>query len=158
MFKKIVSGLAALILIFVAIVALQTSTYRVERMAKIAAPQADLFAQVNDFHKWDAWSPWAKIDPAAKVGFAGAESGQGAVMTWSGNDKVGEGNVIVVASLPRDHVEAKVDFVSPFEATTTRVFKFQAEGDQVAVTGTVSGADSFVGQALCLLVSDKKMR
>jgi hypothetical protein len=69
MFKKILIGLAALILIFVAIVAMQPADFRVERTTKIAAPQADVFAQVNDFHKWDAWSPWAKLDPAAKNRF-----------------------------------------------------------------------------------------
>ena len=45
MFKKILIGLAALILIFVAIVAMQPADFRVERTAKIAAPQADVFAQ-----------------------------------------------------------------------------------------------------------------
>lgn len=57
MFKKILIGLAALILILVGVVAMQPSDFRVERTAKIAAPQADLFAQVNDFHKWETWSP-----------------------------------------------------------------------------------------------------
>ena len=29
-----------------------------------AAQPAAVFDQVNDFHKWDAWSPWAKLDRA----------------------------------------------------------------------------------------------
>jgi hypothetical protein len=35
------------------------------RAATISAPAAVVFSQVNDFHKWEAWSPWAKMDPAA---------------------------------------------------------------------------------------------
>jgi hypothetical protein len=58
MLKKILIGLAVLIALFLVIVALQPSEFRVERTTTIAAPQADVFAQVNDLHKWEAWSPW----------------------------------------------------------------------------------------------------
>jgi hypothetical protein len=67
MLKKILIALAAIIGIFLIVVAMQPADFRVERTTNIAAPQADVFAQVNDFHKWDAWSPWAKLDPEAKV-------------------------------------------------------------------------------------------
>ncbi len=63
MLKKILIGLAVLVALFVVVVALQPSEFQVERTATIAAPPADVFAQVNDLHKWDAWSPWAKLDP-----------------------------------------------------------------------------------------------
>ena len=155
MVKKILIGLAALVLIFVAIVTMQPSTYRIERTAKIAAPQADLFAQVNDFHKWDTWSPWAKIDPAAKIGFEGPESGQGAAMTWAGNDKVGEGKVTIVE--PSELVKVKVDFVKPFEGTNTSEFQFKPEGDQTAVTWVMSGEHNFIGKAFCLVMNGQKM-
>jgi hypothetical protein len=157
MFKKILIGLAGLILVFVAVVAMQPDTYRVERTAKIAAPQAELFAQVNDFHKWDAWSPWAKIDPAAKIGFEGPEAGQGAAMTWSGNDKVGEGRVSIVDSRPSDLVKIKVDFVRPFAGTNTSEFQFKPEGDQTAVTWTMSGEQNFFAKAFCLVMNGQKM-
>jgi hypothetical protein len=93
MLKKVLIALAAIVAIFLIVVALQAADFRVERTATIAAPQADVFAQVNDFHKWDARSPWAKLDPDAKVTFEGPQSGQGTVMAWAGNDKVGEGKM-----------------------------------------------------------------
>ena len=52
MLKKIVIALAAIVAIFVIAVALQPADFRVERTTTIAAPQADVFAKVNDFHKW----------------------------------------------------------------------------------------------------------
>jgi hypothetical protein len=36
------------------------------------------FAQVNDLRNWEAWSPWAKLDPAAKQTYAGPTAGVGA--------------------------------------------------------------------------------
>jgi hypothetical protein len=50
MLKKVLIALAAIVAIFLIVVALQAADFRVERTATIAAPQADVFAQVNDFH------------------------------------------------------------------------------------------------------------
>jgi hypothetical protein len=77
-------------LCFVVIVALQPAAFRIARSATMSAPAADAFAQVNDFHNWDAWSPWAKLDPAMKQTYAGAPAGTGAIYTWVGNNQVGK--------------------------------------------------------------------
>ena len=66
MLIKILIGVAVLVVIFVIVVALQPSEFRVTRSATISAPPATVFARVNDFHNWEAWSPWAKLDPACK--------------------------------------------------------------------------------------------
>lgn len=158
MLKKILIGLAALVLIFVVVVALQASEFRVERTAQVSAPPAAVFAQVNDLHKWDAWSPWAKLDPEAKIGFEGPESGEGAAMTWAGNDKVGEGKMTVVESKPDESVKLKVDFVKPFEGTSSSEFGFKPESGGTAVTWSMAGTnDSFVAKAICLVMNGKKM-
>src|SRR5262249_31498349 len=64
MFKKIVLWFIAIIvigiLVLVGVVAMQPTDFKIERKATIAAPPAEVFAQVNDFRKWDDWSPWAK--------------------------------------------------------------------------------------------------
>jgi hypothetical protein len=41
---------------------LQPAQFSLVRSAKISAAPAAVFAQVNDFHRWEGWSPWAKID------------------------------------------------------------------------------------------------
>jgi hypothetical protein len=158
MLKKILIALAAIVAIFVIVVALQPADFRVERTTTIAAPQADVFAKVNDFHKWDAWSPWAKLDPDAKITFEGPDSGQGTVMTWAGNDKVGEGKMTLTESQPSDLVKLKVDFVKPFEGSATQAFAFRPQGDQTAVTWSMQGHNnSFIQKAFCLVMSGKKM-
>jgi Polyketide cyclase / dehydrase and lipid transport len=157
MLKKILIALAAIIVLFLIVVTLQPSEFHVERTAAISAPQADVFAQVNDFHKWETWSPWAKLDPAAKVTFAGPSEGEGTVMTWSGNDKVGAGKMTLIESHPSDLVKIKVDFVKPFEGTSTSGFDFKPEGDQTGVTWTMSAHHSFMEKAFCLVMNGKKM-
>src|SRR5438876_6039240 len=126
MLLKILVGVAAaiavVVVLFLIVVALQPSDFRVSRTAKMAAPPAAAFAQVNDYHNWDAWSPWAKLDPDAKVTFEGPTLGTGATFRWSGNDKVGAGRQTIVESKPDELIRIKLEFEKPFKATNTAEF------------------------------------
>ena len=157
MLRKVLIGLAVLVALFVIVVAIQPSEFQVDRTATIAAPQAEVFAQVNDLHKWDAWSPWAKLDPNAKITFEGPEAGQGAAMSWAGNDKVGEGKMTVIESRPNDAVKLKVDFVKPFEGTSNSEFALKQQGEGTSVTWTMSAHHNFLEKAFCLVMNGKKM-
>ncbi|MEY2465687.1 MAG: hypothetical protein QOD03_208, partial [Verrucomicrobiota bacterium] len=59
MLIKILIALAAILVVFVIIVAARPSDFRVTRSATIPASPEAVFAQVNDLHAWEAWSPWA---------------------------------------------------------------------------------------------------
>ena len=61
MAKKIFLIVAAVLVLFALFVAMRPATYRVSRAIAISAPPAVVYAQVADFHRWDAWSPWAKL-------------------------------------------------------------------------------------------------
>ena len=157
MLKKILIGLAVIVVVFVVIVALQPSEFRVARSATIFAPAPAVFAQVNDFHKWEAWSPWAKLDPAAKNSFDGPAAGTGAMFRWAGNHEVGEGSMTITESRPSDLIRIKLDFTKPFEATNTTEFTFKPEGNQTVVTWSMFGTNNFIAKAFCLFNSMDKM-
>jgi hypothetical protein len=157
MFLKIVVALVAVIAAGAAFVALQPSEYRVARSATIAAPAPEVFAQVNDFHKWEAWSPWAKLDPNAKTAFDGASAGEGAVFAWAGNSKVGEGRMTLTQSRPAELIRIRLDFVQPMAGTSTAEFTFRPEGDRTAVTWAMFGQNNFLSRAICLFMNQDKM-
>jgi hypothetical protein len=157
MLKKILIALLALIAIFVIVVALQPSEFHVERTATMAAPAATVFDQVNDFHKWDAWSPWAKLDPNAKIAFEGPPSGAGTIMTWAGNNQVGEGKMTLAESKPNELVKINVDIVKPMAGSSTTEFAFKPDADKTAVTWRMSGHQNFLAKAMCLVMNGKKM-
>jgi len=157
MLKKILIVLVLLVAGFVAVVALQPSEFHVERTATIAAPPAQVFAQVDDLHKWEAWSPWAKLDPSAQVGYEGAPAGKGAAFTWAGNDKVGEGRMTIVESRAPELVDIKVDFTKPFEGTNASTFSFKPAADGTAVTWSMGGHQNLLAKAMCLVLNGKKM-
>lgn len=156
MLKRILIGLAVVVLAFVGYVALQPSTFRVERSSIVVAPPSAVFAEVNDFHNWEAWSPWAKRDPDAKTTFEGPASGEGAVFRWSGNQEVGEGRMTLVESRPDQHIRIRVDFVKPWEGTSASDFTFRPDGPRTIVTWTISGEQTFLEKAVCVFMNMDK--
>jgi hypothetical protein len=161
MIKKILLGAIVVIVLVVAIgcvvVVMQPAHYHVERSATMNAPALVVFNQVNDFHKWDAWSPWAKIDPNIKTNYEGAPSGKGAVYSWTGNKDVGEGRMTITDSKPGESIKIKLEFMKPFAATNATLFSFKPQGNQTAVTWTMDGDNNFVGKAFSLFMNMDKM-
>ena len=160
MIKKILLyGLVAIILIvavFCVVVALQPAHYHIERTATVNAPATVVFNQVNDFHKWDAWSPWAKLDPNMKQSYEGAPAGTGAMYSWTGNSQVGEGRMTITDSKPGELIKIKLDFIKPFTATNATNFVFTPQGNQTSVKWTMDGDNNFVGKAFGLIMNMDK--
>jgi uncharacterized protein YndB with AHSA1/START domain len=155
---KILLALIVIVGALAAYVSTKPNEFRVERSATIAASPEAVFEHVNDFRKWEAWSPWAKLDPKAKNSFEGMESGKGAVFKWDGNDKVGEGAMTIVDSVPPDHLQIRLDFEKPMKDTSTVDFTFQPVGDETKVTWAMSGRyQNFAGKAFCTLFNMQKM-
>jgi hypothetical protein len=108
-----------------------------------AAP-AEVYAHVYDFEKWQAWSPWAKLDPDAKITFEGPRSGPGAIMRWAGNEKVGRGAMAITEANPGQALKIRLDFVEPMEGTSTTGFTFQPESQGTRVTWSLDGTQGFL--------------
>ncbi len=133
-------------------VGLQPDTYRVERTAVINVPPAQVYAHVYDFEKWQAWSPWAELDPNSKVTFEGPKSGPGAIMRWAGNEKVGRGAMAITESRPDEAIKIRLDFVEPMEGTSDVAFAFQPEGQGTKVTWTLDGRQGFFERLICTVM------
>src|SRR5437870_2501097 len=126
----ILIAIAVIILALVVVVAMQPADFRIVRTATMSAPPSAIFAHVNDFHNWSAWSPWEKLDPSLKRTHEGAPAGTGAIYSWVGNKKVGEGRMTVTESYPSELIRIKLEFLKPFKATNTAEFTFKPEGNQ----------------------------
>lgn len=102
--------LAAVLLILIGF--LLPQEIAVVRTTKIEAPAAKIFPHINDFRKFQAWSPWAKIDPeGTKVTYEGPDSGVGHKVIWSSdNHEVGKGSQEIVESVADGHVKTLLDF------------------------------------------------
>ena len=154
---KLLVGVVAIVVVLVIVIAVQPSEFHVARTVSVAAPAPVVFAQVNDFHKWSAWSPWAKMDPAMKQAYEGAPSGTGAVYTWVGNHDVGEGRMTITESRPSDLIRIKLEFFKPFAGVSTAEFTFKPDGQQTLVAWSMTGRATFVTKAVQLFLNVDKM-
>ncbi|HKX63042.1 MAG TPA: SRPBCC family protein [Verrucomicrobiae bacterium] len=154
---KVFIAFILLIGAFLIVVATRPAEYRVTRSATMAAPASAVFPQVNDLQKFNSWSPWAKIDPNAKYTFAGPASGKGASLAWTGNNEVGEGKMTITESRPNDLIRFHLEFYKPMSGTSETEFTFKPEGNQTAVTWTMTGRNNFIAKAMCMFMDMDKM-
>lgn len=157
MLANILIAVAGVVGAFAVIVTRRPSEFRIARSTTIAAPPPTVFAEVNDFHRWEAWNPWGKIDPAMKQAYEGAPAGAGAIYSWSGNNEVGEGRMTITESRPSDLIRIKLEFFKPFRATNTTEFTFNPEGDRTAVAWSMTGQNNFMAKAVHLFMNMDKM-
>jgi len=157
MLMPILIAVAVIVVVFVAIIALRPSDFRVTRTATMSASPAVVFAQVNDLHKWEAWNPWGKIDPNMKLTYQGPPAGIGARYAWSGEAKVGEGSMTIMESHPSDRIRFKLEFLKPFKGTNLAEFTFAPRGNQTTVTWSMSGKNNFICKAVGLFMNMGKM-
>jgi len=157
MLRKVLIAVAALVIILLGIIYTRASTFRVERTTRIDAPPDVVFALVNDFHAWDRWSPWAHLDPSMKVTYGGPPSGTGATYAWTGNDKVGEGNLRIVESKPAQAVVLRLEFIKPMASTNRTEFTFKPDGTGTKVDWVMTGPLDFMGKGMDLFVGMDRM-
>lgn len=157
MIRKILIVLAAVVSLFLVIVASRPADFRITRKAVIPAAPSVVFPQVNNLHLWQNWSPWAKLDPACKISFRGPESGKGAAFTWAGNSEIGEGSMEIIESVPNEKVVFDLIFVKPMTGKSLTEFTFKPEGSGTEVTWTMSGQNGFMGKIFSMFVNCDRM-
>lgn len=111
-----------------------------ERSTTIERPQAEVFAMLDGFARFNEWSPWFAMDPEAAYSYSGPKTGKGARMSWRGDSAVGEGSQEIVASEPNGRIVNALDFGGS-QATAT--FDLAAEGNATRVTWSMDSDHGF---------------
>ena len=137
--------------------ATKPDSFRIERSTTIKAPPDKVFALINEFHQWEAWSPWEKIDPSIKRTYSGPRSGVGAVYEWAGNKDIGQGRMEIIESSALSKVSLKLDFVTPFEAHNFVDFTLTPQGDSTKLTQAMYGPSPYVSKLMTIFFSMEKM-
>jgi len=154
----IAAGVALLLLlVFLYFVSTKPDSFRIEREATLSAPPDKIFAILNDFHQWPAWSPWEKLDPDMKRDYSGSDSGVGATYAWEGNKKVGAGRMEIKESHPASKLVVKLDFLKPFAASNTTEFTLQPTPSGTHLTWAMHGPQPFMSKLMCSLINMDKL-
>ena len=157
MIKRIAIAVVVVLSALLIYAATQPDTFRVQRATSIKAPPERIFAVLNDFLRWESWSPWEKKDPAMKRTFSAVTSGKGAVYAWEGNRDVGQGRMEIAESVAPSKVAIKLDFVKPFEAHNIVEFTLEPKGDSTHVTWAMQGPMLYISKLITVFVSMDSM-
>ncbi len=148
MFKIIALVVVVLIVALLVFAATKPDIFRVQRSASINAPPEKIFALINDFHSWGAWSPYEKLDPTMKRTYSGAAHGKGSVYEWEGSGKVGVGRMEISETSPPSKVTLALDFVKPFKAHNIVDFTLEPIGDSTNVTWAMHGRTPYMAKMM----------
>ena len=156
MLIKFLIGVVLLVVVLAIAIATRPKTFRVERSTVIHAPADAVFPFINDFHLWNRWSPFEKLDPNLQRTYSGAEAGKGATYEWLGNREAGRGRMVIVESLPAQRVAIDLFFLKPFKSTSLAEFTFEPTTGGTTVTWAMSGNNTVAGKAISLVASMDK--
>jgi hypothetical protein len=156
MLKTVIVAIVAIVIAILIFAAAKPATYHVERSTTIAATPEKISPLLDDFHNWNQWSPWAKLDPNMRVTYSGSPAGQGAIYEWEGNSKVGKGRMEILATEPT-LTSIKLDFLSPFTSHNSTNFVLEPQGATTRVTWTMDGPNTFLSKLMSVFVSTDKM-
>ncbi len=157
MLKIVTIVLVVVIAGLLAFAATKPAVFRVQRATTIKAPPEGVFALIEDFHRWGAWSPYEKLDPGMKRTYGGAPSGKGAVYEWEGSSKVGQGRMEITDVSPPTKVTIKLDFLKPFEGHNTAEFTLAPSGEATTVTWAMHGPNRFIAKVMSIFFSVERM-
>jgi hypothetical protein len=131
-------------------------TFRLARSTVIKASPATIHALVNDFHQWEQWSPWVKMD-AGRLSqtYEGPSSGVGAGYTWAG-PKTGKGRMEILTSTPA-HIGIALDFVAPMKRSNKADFTFTPHADGTHVEWSMTGPMGLFDKIMQIFFSMEKM-
>ena len=156
MWKKIllvvVGALALLVVGILVAASTRPDTMKVMREIGVAAPPDAVFPHLVDFHRWAAWSPWEKLDPAMQRTYSGTAGSVGSSYHWSGNDDVGEGRMTLSSARPHEQVGVKLEFLKPWEATNQVEFTLAKATSGTHVAWSMTGANTLAMKVMQLFM------
>lgn len=153
--KFFLYAILGLILILLLLGLVLPKSFEVTREITIDAPLSLVFRKVSSLKDQHTWSPWKDLDPDQSVTFEGEDRTPGAIMRWSGNKDVGQGQMTIVNIVPKERVEIDLNFKEPFEASSKVWFTLSSEDEKTKVTWSMAGVNPFPMNVMGLLFNMK---
>jgi uncharacterized protein YndB with AHSA1/START domain len=145
-------AIAVLIVVLLLYASTRPDTLHVERSVHINASPENIFPLINDFHQWDAWTPYNK-DPAMKKTYSGSASGKGAHYAWEGNKQVGQGEITITDTTPPNQLVFDLHMIKPFEGRNVATFRLTESGKSTQVTWSLDDKHKLMQKTIALFVN-----
>ncbi|MDO9337382.1 MAG: SRPBCC family protein [Caulobacter sp.] len=152
----IILGLVVVAVIgIVAFASTKPDSFIIQRSTTIDAPPAKVYALIQDFRQWSAWSPFEKLDADMKRSYGEPAAGLGGTYGWEGK-KAGSGTMRIRQADPDRRVVIALDFTKPFPASNTATFELEPVGEGTRVTWAMSGQSPLMFKVMDTLMGMDK--
>lgn len=131
MIKKILLGIAIVVVLFVAIAFVLPSKLDLTQSISIQAPASYVFEEINDLKNWKKWSYWETQDTTIKTTYSEQSAGVGAKSSWTSAD--GPGSMTITESLANAAVKFDLMFVEEGDAAKG-YYTFEEKDGETTVT------------------------
>ncbi len=112
--------------------------FSVAKTIHIAAPAAEVFAEVRDLRRWAAWSPWVLAEPDCALTYAD----DGTSYRWDGHI-IGSGELAVIGEDAGRSIDYSLDFFKPWKSHADTRFLLAPNGGGTDVTWTLDSSLPF---------------
>ena len=130
--KWLLIVLLGLVLLLVVVALFLPKQVKVDRAISIDAPPYVVYGLLDNYRRFNEWSPWAKLDPKTEYEFSGPDSGVGAKMTWkSDHPHVGSGYQEITEAVINQRIKNHLDFGENGNGDAAFILKPEGEGTHV---------------------------
>jgi effector-binding domain-containing protein len=128
MLKKILIGLAVLIVALLLVGFLLPGKMEVSRSISVNAPVENVFDEFNDVKKWQEWQYWNTLEKPGEMALTYGEKteGIGAWYSWDGKN-TGKGKITITESVPNKSVASSIEFTG--SGTAVGLYTVEPEGE-----------------------------
>ena len=115
---------------------------RVAETRIIAAPIAEVYAQIADFRRWSEWSPWLEHDPDAQASLSDKTDGEMSRYAWDGR-RSGSGEIMHVRMRAPIRIEQRLRIKQPFRIRGRTYWRLADCAGKTEVTWGMNGRVAF---------------
>lgn len=133
MLKKILIGLAVLIVALLLIGFLLPGKMQVTRSMTVNTSVENVFDEFNDLKKWQEWQYWNTLESPGDMNLTFGEktAGTGAWYSWDGK-KTGKGKITITESIPNKTVASDIEFTG--SGTAKGLYSVEPDGEGTKAT------------------------
>lgn len=125
--KRILLGIAALIVLVLVVALFVPGEYTVERSTEISRSKNEVFNYLKHIRNQEKYSVWSMADPKMVQNFEGEDGHVGFVSGWN-SELVGEGEQEIINIEEGQKIETELRFIRPWESTARAAFFTEASG------------------------------
>lgn len=153
--KKILLGIAALVVIVLITALFVKKSYNVEREITINKPVPEVFAYIKQIKNQDHYNKWVMTDPSMKKEFKGTDATVGFIYAWDGNKDAGKGEQEIKKIDENKRIDMEIRFEKPMEGISQSYMTTEAVAEnQTKVKMAFSSKIPYPMNIMCLFIDN----